>query len=74
MVGALSEFERNLIRERTMAGLQAARSRGKRGCRPKAFSGRLQKSLVQLYKGDSPSVNEICKMMNISKPTLYKLV
>lgn len=35
MVGALSEFERNLIRERTMAGLQAARSRGKREIGPK---------------------------------------
>jgi DNA invertase Pin-like site-specific DNA recombinase len=38
--GALAEFERNLIRERTTAGLVAARARGRRGGRPKALTGR----------------------------------
>ncbi|MDF9799771.1 DNA invertase Pin-like site-specific DNA recombinase [Catalinimonas alkaloidigena] len=74
MFGALAEFERNLIRERTMAGLQAARSRGKMGGRPKALTKDKQKLLMQLYKDDNISVKEICQMMNISKPTLYKYV
>ncbi|WPP49652.1 recombinase family protein [Catalinimonas niigatensis] len=74
MFGALAEFERNLIRERTMAGLQAARSRGKMGGRPKALTKDKQKLLIQLYKDQSISVKQICQMMNISKPTLYKYV
>lgn len=57
-----------------MAGLQAARSRGKMGGRPKALTKDKQKLLMQLYKDDSISVKEICQMMGISKPTLYKYV
>ena len=72
MFGALAEFERNLIRERTMAGLQAARARGKKGGRPKSLSRDKQKRLVQLYKDETISVKEICQMLKISKPTLYK--
>jgi DNA invertase Pin-like site-specific DNA recombinase len=72
MFGALAEFERNLIRERTMAGLQAARARGKMGGRSKTLSPEQQKRLKQLYKDQSVSVKEICQMMSISKPTLYK--
>ncbi|WPP48932.1 recombinase family protein [Catalinimonas niigatensis] len=74
MFGALAEFERNLIRERTMAGLLAARARGKQGGRPKSLNKDKQKRLVQLYKDHNISVKEICEMMNISKPTLYKYV
>ena len=72
MFSALAEFERNLIRERTMAGLQAARARGKMGGRSKTLSSEQQKRLKQLYKDQSVSVKEICQMMSISKPTLYK--
>jgi DNA invertase Pin-like site-specific DNA recombinase len=72
MFGALAEFERNLIRERTMAGLQAARARGKMGGRSKTLSPDQQKRLKQLYKDQNVSVKEICQMMSISKPTLYK--
>jgi DNA invertase Pin-like site-specific DNA recombinase len=72
MFGALAEFERNLIRERTMAGLKAARARGKLGGRPKSLSEDKQKLLNQLYKDESISVKEICQMLSISKPTMYK--
>jgi DNA invertase Pin-like site-specific DNA recombinase len=55
-----------------MASLQAAWARGKMGGRSKTLSPEQQKRLKQLYKDQSVSVKEICQMMGISKPTLYK--
>ena len=72
--GALAEFERNLIRERTQAGLKAARARGRLGGRPKALSEEKQALAVRLYHEREHSIDEICKMMGISKPTLYKYI
>ena len=74
LFGALAEFERNLIRERTRAGLQAARARGRKGGRPKALDPGRQELAVRLYDERQYTVNRICEMMNISKPTLYKYV
>ena len=70
--GAFSEFERNLIRERTFAGLEAARKRGLRGGRPKSLGRKQQKQLVTVYKSKKHSIAEICEMFGVSKPTLYK--
>lgn len=70
--GALAEFERNLIRERTHAGLQAARARGKNGGRPKKLSNDKAKLALQLYEGKQHSINKICEFIGVSKPTLYK--
>ena len=72
--GALAEFERNLIRERTQAGLTAARSRGRIGGRPKTLNENKRKVVVDLYNKKELMVKEICEMMNISKPTLYAYV
>ena len=72
--GALAEFERNLIRERTQAGLQAARARGRKGGRPKALTADKQALAVQLYHDRKHTVKQICQMMGISKPTLYKYI
>lgn len=72
--GALAEFERNLIRERTQAGLRSARARGKKGGRPKALNSDQEKLLDKLYSDKSLSIKNICDMLNISKPTLYKYV
>lgn len=72
--GALAEFERNLIRERTQAGLQAARARGRFGGRPKSLSEDQQSVAVQLYHDKKHTVAQICKMLGISKPTLYKYI
>lgn len=66
---ALAEFERNLIRERTMAGLAAAR--GKKG-EDLNHLKRKQQVLQRLYNDQNLSIKAICEMMNISKPTLYK--
>jgi DNA invertase Pin-like site-specific DNA recombinase len=72
--GALAEFERNLIRERTQAGLAAARARGKKGGRPKSLSADKQALAVKLYDEENHTVKQICQMMGISKPTLYKYI
>lgn len=69
--GALSEFERALIRERTFAGLKAARARGRKGGRPKMLDLKQQQLLRQLYKGQEHTIEEICHILKISKPTLY---
>jgi DNA invertase Pin-like site-specific DNA recombinase len=72
--GALAEFERNLIRERTQAGLNAARARGRKGGRPKVLGSDKRVLAVALYDGKKHTVAQICAMMGISKPTLYKYV
>src|SRR4051795_10371567 len=72
--GALAEFERDIIKERTNAGLEAARARGKRGGRPKALSPERIKLARRLYADTSTSVAEICKMLGISRHTLRRYV
>src|SRR4051794_40950918 len=72
--GALAEFERDIIRERTNAGLEAARTRGKLGGRPKALPPEKIKLAKKLYADKSTSVAEICKMLGISRHTLQRYV
>ena len=74
LLAVLAEFEKNLINERSKAGLAAARSRGKLGGRPKSLTRKQQQLAVKLYHEREHSIAEICKMMNISKPTLYSYV
>jgi len=69
--GAIAEFERNLIRERTIAGLTAARARGRRGGRPRKLSDRKAALLYDLYDAREKSIREICEVLEISKKTLY---
>jgi DNA invertase Pin-like site-specific DNA recombinase len=69
--GALAEFERNLIQERTRAGLAAARERGRKGGRPKALDEKKMQLLYQLYDGRKHTVKEICNILDISRSTLY---
>jgi DNA invertase Pin-like site-specific DNA recombinase len=70
--GALAEFERDIIRGRTNAGLQAARERGKRGGRPKALTPKKLEMLQSLYADKSNSIEDICKTFNISRKTFYR--
>src|SRR5215208_6375418 len=71
--GALAEFERNLIRERTMAGLEAARARGRKGGKPKlSEDNRKVAAAKSLYKDRSKSISDICHALNISRGTLYR--
>src|SRR5437773_11002550 len=73
--GALAEFERDIIRERTQAGLQAARARGRLGGRPKAKMLETPKKVAlaqSLYDDKTNTIDEICKTLNISRATLYR--
>ncbi len=72
--GALAEFERNLILERTQAGLSAARARGRLGGRPKTLNDDKKQVVIDLYNERKQTVKKICEMMGISKPTLYSYV
>jgi DNA invertase Pin-like site-specific DNA recombinase len=76
-VGALAEFERDIIRERTNAGLQAARARGRLGGRPRAKTLDTPKKVTlaqSLYDDKNNTIEEICKTLNISRPTLYRYI
>jgi DNA invertase Pin-like site-specific DNA recombinase len=70
--GALAEFERNLISERTTAGLTAARARGRIGGRPKALTPEQRRIAQALYDDPKNSIAEICRTLKISKVTLYR--
>lgn len=75
--GALAEFERDIIRERTKAGLQAARARGRKGGRPKAKTLNTSKKIAiaqALYNDKTNSIDDICKTLNVSRATLYRYI
>lgn len=70
----LAEFERELIRERTQAGLKSARSRGRKGGRPAGMSqSAIEKAAIAeaLYKNGTIPVKKIAEQLDISKTTLY---
>lgn len=71
---ALSEFERDLIVERTKAGLASARARGRKGGRKFALS-KAQVRLAQVAMANKETlVNELCKELGITRATLYRYV
>lgn len=70
--GALAEFERDIIRERTQAGLAAARARGRKGGRPKALSLKKAQMAVSLYNDKTNTIADICRTLNVSRATLYR--
>jgi DNA invertase Pin-like site-specific DNA recombinase len=71
--GALAEFERDLIRERTMAGLEAARARGRRGGR-RRMSPEKVRQLRTLAADRTNAVAGICKTLGISRATFYRYI
>jgi DNA invertase Pin-like site-specific DNA recombinase len=70
--GALAEFEREMIRERTKAGLRAARARGRMNGRPKKLSSQQIKIAKKLMGDKETKVFDISKTMNVSRSTLYR--
>jgi DNA invertase Pin-like site-specific DNA recombinase len=75
--GALAEFERNLIRERTRAGLAATRARGRQGGRPKttALDTPRKIQLAQkMYDDPENTIEDICRAMGVSRATLYRYI
>lgn len=75
--GALAEFERDLIRERTQAGLAAARARGRHGGRPRAEALNTSRKIAlarALYQDKSHSISDICSTLHVSRATLYRYI
>ncbi len=75
---ALAEFERDIIRERTNAGLRAARARGRLGGRPKLAADPVKRKKIEMAKAltadPTNSIEDICGMLHISRSTLYRWV
>lgn len=69
---SLAEFERDLIRERTMAGLNSARARGRLGGRPKVMDEKKAAMARSMHQDDDLSVKEICITLGISRTTFYR--
>ena len=70
--GSLAQFERDLIRERTRAGLEAARARGRTGGRPASLDEKQAKEVQRLYESRSVTVDQIASMMRVSRTTIYR--
>ena len=71
LMACLAEFERDLISERTKAGLEAARARGRKGGRKPADAKKLEQAFI-LYDTGSLSVDDVCTMAGISRSTFFK--
>jgi len=72
LMGALAEFERNLIRERTKAGLEAARKRGRKPGRKRKLSPKQIQVAQALLKDDNLTVREIAEQLGVSPATFYR--
>lgn len=72
LFGALAEFERDIISERTMAGLRSARARGRHGGRPKIMTDKKLKMAQTLIESKEHTIKEICKIIGVSRSTLYR--
>ncbi len=73
-IAGISQFERDLISQRTKEGLAVARARGKMGGRKQKLDATKKETIYKLYQEKNLSIMEICNMFNITKPTLYKVV
>jgi DNA invertase Pin-like site-specific DNA recombinase len=72
IMGALAEFERDLISERTKAGLESARARGRKGGRPPTMTSQKIKVARQMYQSREYTVEEIAKTVGVSRKTIYR--
>lgn len=71
---ALAEFERNVIRERTQAGLSAARARGRVGGRKPSLNEKQKREIRALLRDPSIAVKDVAKRYGVSRTTIYKSV
>jgi len=71
---ALAEFERNIIRERTKAGLDAARARGRKGGRKPALNDKQVREVNAMMADPQIQVSDVAKKYGVSRTTLYKYV
>lgn len=73
MFAALAQFERELVRERTLAGLAAARARGRNGGRPRILSANQQRIALFMIRNREMSIAAIAEHLGVSRSTLYNL-
>jgi len=69
---ALAEFERDLIRERTVAGLAAARARGRRGGRPSVLTAHKLQMAREMYASGHYTVAAIATTLGVSRASIYR--
>ncbi len=74
LFGALAEFERDLIRERTLAGLAAARARGRTGGRPSVWTPEKQRTALALYESGDHDVAGIARVLGVSRASVYRVL
>lgn len=72
--GALAEFERPLIRERTNAGLKAAKARGRNGGQPKALTDHQLKIAQRMLAAPDTNVQQVAQHFGVARSTLYRLL
>jgi DNA invertase Pin-like site-specific DNA recombinase len=72
LFGALAEFERDLIRDRTTAGLEAARARGRVGGRPPALTGERLDLARSMYESKQHTVAAIARVLGVGRATVYR--
>ena len=70
--GAVAQFERDVISERTKAGLKAARARGARGGRKPKLDAKKVKQIEILLQDQTVTMDDVAKLMNVSRPTIYR--
>jgi|SRR5664279_1659006 hypothetical protein len=70
MMAAFAELERDIIHQRTMAGLAAARAHGRVGGRPRVYADKLAVATARLARGQSPT--QIATALGVSRATLYR--
>ena len=73
-MAGISQFERDLISQRTKEGLEAARARGRKGGRKPKLDDNKKRALYELYQQKKTTVKDLCDMFSITKPTLYKVI
>lgn len=74
VIGPMAEYERNLIKERTMAGLASDRARGRMGGRPKRLKEGQVKVVIALANEGALTIQEVCKQVGCSRSTHYRHV
>jgi len=74
LFGALAEFERDLIRERTMAGRAAARARGRKGGRPTVWTKEKTRVALELYDKRQHDVASIARLLGVSRASIYRML
>jgi len=72
MFAAIAEFERDLTRERTLAGLASARARGRKGGRKRSLTGTRLETAFRMYDSGEYTVRQICESINTKERTFYE--